>query len=364
MNLKKLLAYAGFSFTLAFTVSCSDDDDEKCSVGNSPVEAYGKLQANGSNLVGSKTCGTAVQLKGVSLGWSNTGWESANFFNSTAVNAMVDDWKAEIIRVPIGYAESGGYKNDPSNLTRVRTAIDAAIAKNVYVIIDWHSHNANNETDAAKDFFAQMSEEYGHYDHVIFEIYNEPTNEKGGTWENIKAYAEQVIPVIRAHSSNLILVGTRHYSRHLEDVVGNALADENVGYVLHFYSDNLYLDRILETGTNSPTFREAINQAVNANLLVFISEYGTTNSDGGDPNKGNLDSHHEANSDEWMAFLDEHKISSCAWHVNNKGEGSAFFATSFNPLTGDYNDKSSMKASGAYIYDMLNEWAKTVAWRK
>jgi len=376
MNLKKLLTYAGFSLALAFAFSCSNGTSGSSSndisssststvlpTGDSPVEAYGELQAKGNKLVGSKTGGVAVQVRGVSLGWSNTGWESAPFFNSTTVSAMVDHWKAEIIRTPIGYAESGGYRNDPSNLTRVKTAIDAAIAKNVYVIIDWHSHNANNETEAAKAFFAQMAQEYGHYDHVIFEIYNEPTNENGGTWENIKAYAEQVIPVIRAHSDNLILVGTRHYSRHLEDVVGNALADNNVGYVLHFYSDNLFLDRILESGDpSSPTFRQAITQAMDANLMVFISEYGTTDSNGGQGDK--INSHNAANTDEWLEFMDEKKISSCAWHVNNKNEGSAFFLPSFNPLSGDYNNKDAMTASGAYIYDKLRAYSQTAPWRE
>ncbi|MCL2260322.1 MAG: glycoside hydrolase family 5 protein [Fibromonadales bacterium] len=387
MNLKKLLSCVGLSLALALILSCSDNNsnssqddsgkspDGNCTdvlpKGNSPVEAYGELKVKGNKLVGSKTGCAAVQVKGVSLGWSNSGWESARFFNSTAVNAMVSDWKAEIVRVPMGYAASsaenewnGRYLQDKTNnMKRVKDAIDAAIAKNVYVIIDWHAHNAHERPSDAIEFFTAMAQTYGANDHVIFEIYNEPKNDHGGTWENIKAYAEQVIPVIRAHSDNLILVGTRHYSRHLEDVVGNALTDNNVGYVLHFYSENLTLDRILESDDpSSPTFRGAITQAVNAGLLVFISEYGTTNSNGGQGDK--LNSHDSARTDEWMAFLDEHKISSCAWHVNNKGEGSAFFTTSFNPLSGDYNDKGSMKASGAYIYDMLNEWARTVAWRK
>ena len=376
MYLKKLLACVGFSLALAFTFSCSDDNSPNrsgpsenidnpaaCSgtlpKGNSPVEAYGKLLAKGNMLFGSKTGCVPVQVRGVSLGWSNTDWESAPFFNSTTVNAMVNDWKAEIVRVPLGSSEYGGYDSDPANnKNRVLTAIDAAIAKNVYVVIDWHSHKAENEVSAAKAFFKEMAEKYGNNDHVIFEIYNEPLDNV--SWETIKKYAEEIIPVIRQYSNNLILVGTRTWSRRLDDVIGKELADNNVGYVLHFYSENLYLDRPVEGSKDpsSPTFRQVITQAMNAGLLVFISEYGTTNSDGGNPANGNLYSHNATYTDEWMAFMDERKLSSCAWHVNNKNEGSAFFVPSFSPASGDYNNENAMTASGKYIYNKLRAYSQ------
>ncbi|MDR0517792.1 MAG: glycoside hydrolase family 5 protein, partial [Fibromonadaceae bacterium] len=119
-----------------------------------PVAVYGRLKACTISGKG-QVCGSgsyasqAVQVKGVSLFWSNTGWGGEKFFTASTINTLVDDWKAEIIRVPIGYAESGGYKTDASNLTRVKTAVNAAIARGVYVIIDWHSHDANNELTAA-----------------------------------------------------------------------------------------------------------------------------------------------------------------------------------------------------------------------
>ncbi len=335
-----------------------------------PVSYYGELQADGNRLVGSKTGDKTVQIRGVSLGWSNSGWESASFFNSTAVNAMVDEWKADIIRVPIGYAEGGGYKNDASNLTRVKAAIDAAIAKDVYVIIDWHSHNAHNETSAATAFFSEMVQTYGEEDNVIFEIYNEPNCNDGTdnsscaktTWAEIKTYANAIIPIIRQYSNNLILVGTRHWSRRVDDVIGDEIDDDNVAYVLHFYADNHFLDRsVVALNDPAPSFREVITQAMDAGLLVFISEYGTTDSNGGQGDK--LNSHNPAHTDEWLEFMDEKKISSCAWHVNNKNEGSAFFVSSFNPNTGDYADKNSMKISGQYIYDKLNAYAQTAEWR-
>jgi len=341
-----------------------------CSSLAGPVSYYGELKANGNKLIGSKTGNNAVQVRGVSLGWSNSGWESAAFFNSTAVSAMANDWKAEIIRVPMGYAATnaenewnGSYLQDKANnMNRVKAAINAAIDNDIYVIIDWHAHNAHARPSDAVEFFTAMAQEYGNYDHVIFEIYNEPMDAYDGTWENIKAYAEEIIPVIRQYSDNLILVGTRHWSRRLDEVIGNELADGNVGYVLHFYAENHYLNRsVYLEGAPDPSFKEVITMAMDAGLLVFISEYGTTNSNGGQGDKYN--SHHAANTNEWLDFLNEKNISSCAWHVNNKGEGSAFFETSFQPLSGNYSDRNSMKASGKYIYDMLIAYSETAAWR-
>jgi len=349
-----------------------------------PVSYYGKLQANGNRLVGSKTgVNKAVQVRGVSLGWSNSDWESAAFFNSTTVNALVDDWKAEIIRVPLGSTKHGGYDSQQANnKNRVIAAIDAAIAKDVYVIIDWHSHKAHLETNAAKAFFEEMAQTYGQEDNVIFEIYNEPECADGSdssdnpncektTWEHIKTYANTIIPAIRQYSDNLILVGTRNWSRRVDDVIGDELDYDNVAYVLHFYAQNHYLDRSIESQTGPPpSFREVITLAMNAGLPVFISEYGTTNSDGGQPGN-NFNSHHAEHADEWLAFMDEKKISSCAWHVNDKYEGSAFFGTNsattpnanrFPQTPANFINKSMMTASGQYIYDKLNAYAQTAEW--
>jgi endoglucanase len=352
----------------AVFVSCSSSDPTGPAIKKtgSPVTSYGKLQVKGKYLTGSKTGGKPIQLKGVSLFWSNTNWFGDKFFNDYTVNALVDDWKAEVVRVPMGYDVPGGadyngsYLADKTeNMERVRAAVDAAIAKGVYVIIDWHSHRAHQNPEDAKIFFEEMARDYGSYDHVIFEIFNEPINE---FWPELKAYAEEIIPVIRNHSSNLILMGTRFYSRHVQEVVGDALSDNNVAYVLHFYAHNHYLNRYVQN-TTDPSFKEAVEQALDAGLHIFISEYGTVNSNGGQGE--HLNSHHAEHMDEWLAFMDENKISSCSWSVNNKNEGASTFKPTFIPgPDANYADPENMTASGLYIFNMLNEWAKKAPWRE
>jgi endoglucanase len=350
MNLQKLLVCIAI---FAFYASSAG-----------PVTYYGKLKVNGNKLTGSNTgADNAVQLRGVSLGWSNTGWESASFFHAVAVNAMIEDWKADIVRVPLGYEHEinpnepyyNGYRRDPSNWTRVKTAVNAAIAKGVYVIIDFHSHNAEVYTAAAKEFFENTVSEYHNNPHVIFELYNEPIDQ---SWSTIKNYAETIINAIRGKGAdNLILVGTRGYSRRVDEVIPDPISDNNVAYVLHFYAQNHYLNRY-SYQPGDPTFKEVIQAALDANLHIFISEYGTVNGSGAGP-------HHKDNSDEWLEFLDEKKLSSCAWHVNNKNEGAAFFTPNFiaNTSNTDYTNRDRMTPSGEYIFDKLNEYALTAEWR-
>jgi len=327
----------------------------ECIEAEGPVACYGKLQASGNKIVGSKTGSTAVQVRGVSLGWSNKGWESANFFNDATVNAMVDKWKAEIIRVPMGYAAlgadeySGSYLADKNgNMTRVKAAIDAAITKGVYVIIDWHTHTSNT-TDASA-YFEEMASEYGNYPNVIFEIFNEPLNV---AWSSIRTYATTVIATIRKYSSNLILVGTPKWDQEVDSALDNPLTDNNVAYVVHFYADS----HPLNGGTYSPNFASKINSVHTAGYPVFVSEYGTVSADGNG-------SHNASASNTWMTFLNNNSISYCAWHVNNKNEASAFFKTTFTPsASAAWTSTSNMTASGQYIYNNLVAWSSNAPWR-
>jgi len=337
--------------------------------GEGPVSYYGKLNVSGNKMVGSKTGDTPVQIRGVSFGWSNTTWESGRFYTAVAVERMVQDWKAEIVRAAYGTTSSQFSSTTAAqNRASIETVVNAAIENDVYVIIDFHSHNAHNEVQNSKDFFEYMAQKYGSYDNVIFEIYNEPLCSAGGdnctaaertTWAQVKDYAEQIIPIIRQHSSNLILVGTPQWSQRVQDVVGNAIGDSNVGYVLHFYAYSHSLN----------SFSANMNKVIDNNLLIFISEYSTVHSDGGLSNStpSHYETHSAQNADAWLNFMDEKKISSAAWSINDKQEGAAFFgipgaAKKFD-MAGSWADESKMTESGKYIFNKLKMYAETAPWR-
>ncbi|MBQ4796798.1 cellulase family glycosylhydrolase, partial [Pectobacterium versatile] len=105
----------------------------------------------------------------------------------------------------------------------------------MYVIIDWHSHSAENNRSEAIRFFQDMARKYGNKPNVIYEIYNEPLQV---SWSNtIKPYAEAVISAIRAiDPDNLIIVGTPSWSQNVDEASRDPINGKNIAYTLHFYA--------------------------------------------------------------------------------------------------------------------------------
>lgn len=150
--------------------------------------------------------GQPASFAGNSLFWSNTGWGGEKYYNANVVRWLKTDWKSNIVRAAMGVDDQGGFISDPNgNRNRVKAVVDAAIANDVYVIIDWHSHHAENYRSQSIAFFQEMARTYGTRNHVIYEIYNEPLQV---SWSGtIKPYAQAVISAIRAiDPDNLIVV--------------------------------------------------------------------------------------------------------------------------------------------------------------
>lgn len=89
--------------------------------------------------------------------------------------------------------------------------------------------------ETAKDFFDEMSKKYENDTNVIYEICNEPNGNV--SWADIKSYAEQIIPIIRANAPEaVILLGTPTWSQEVDKAAADPLEEENVLYTLHFYA--------------------------------------------------------------------------------------------------------------------------------
>merc|ERR1719254_75024 len=138
--------------------------------GGTPVEQWGRLRVEGNNIVAEN--GDVVQLKGMSFFWSQ--WQG-QYYTEGAVNTLVDDWGCTLVRAVLGIHESSGYLQDPgTEKAKVELVVNAAIAKGIYVIIDWHDHHAEWHVNEARGFFTEMASKYGGYPNVLFETYNEP----------------------------------------------------------------------------------------------------------------------------------------------------------------------------------------------
>lgn len=291
-----------------------------------PVSYFGEMVVNGNRINGSKT-GQPMQVKGMSFFWSN--W-SGPYYNASTVDRMVDEFKVEIVRVAYGVTD-GGTPYNTSDEAKLRTVIEAAINRGIYVIIDWHSHGAHDNVDAAKDFFGRMAQDYGSYDNVIFEIYNEPTQIP---WSTVKSYAEQVIPVIRQHSNNLIVVGSPTWSQDVDQAANDRIQADNIAYTLHFYA-----------GTHFQYLRDKANYAMNQGLALFCTEWGSVNADG----NGSINYN---STNEWLTWLDQNKISWCNWTINDKDETSSIF----------YSD-GSLREAGTFLKSIFLAWVPYQEWR-
>ena len=272
-----------------------------------PVEIHGQLSVKG-NLIVDKN-GDPVQLRGMSLFWSQ--W-IPKYYNKNAVKWLKDDWCLSVIRASMAAdVENNGYaKNEDIAKTeqeKIITVVDAAIELGIYVIIDFHSHNAHLATNkaAAKVFFAEMSDKYKDVPNVIYEPWNEPIfNTTSNAWANtIKPYHTEIIDIIRANDpDNIIVCGTRQWSQRVDEAAYSPIDRTNIAYTLHFYAN-----------THKQSLRNIASDALDAGIALFVTEYGTCDAsgDGG---------YNEAETKKWWAFLDENKISYCNWSVADKDE--------------------------------------------
>ena len=156
--------------------------------------------------------------------------------------------------------------------------------------------------DDALRFFKYMSKKYADYPNVIYEICNEPNGY--ATWDNdIKPYAEEVIPVIRKNAPNaVVIVGTPTWSQDIDKALANPLEFDNVMYALHFYA-----------ATHTDWLRQRVEDCYNKGLPIFVSEYGLCDASGNGSNDFDQ-------AKKWYKLLDKLNISYVAWAMADKAE--------------------------------------------
>jgi len=155
-----------------------------------PVELHGALRTEGNQMVNKD--GIPPQLRGISLSWSL--WAGKKYYNPEVIDWLTKDFKINLLRASMGVQPEGGYlENHDEQMKLMTTVIDRAISNGIYVLIDWHDHNADLHLEASKAFFTTMAKKYSGVPNVIYEIFNEPAQQK---WDVIKAYSVEVIKTI------------------------------------------------------------------------------------------------------------------------------------------------------------------------
>jgi endoglucanase len=305
------------------------------------VTMNGALSVSGNKIVNKN--GVAASFAGNSFFWSNTGWGGEKFYNSNVVSWLKSDWNAAIVRVAMGVEDAGGYLDNPNgdfsnqigNKARAKAVIDAAIANDMYVIIDWHTHHAEWNTPDAIAFFTEMAQTYGHLPNVMYEIYNEPLSV---SWSGvIKPYAIQVIDAIRAvDPDNIIIVGTPTWSADVDQAANDPINRSNIAYTVHFYA-----------ASHGQANRDKCQYALNKGIAVVITEWGTVNADG-------TGAVNVAETNAWIALMKQNNLTSCNWSVNDKNEGASAITLGAS-TTGGWPD-NNITWSGSVVKAFLKSY--------
>ncbi|SHH38982.1 glycoside hydrolase family 5 protein [Flavobacterium defluvii] len=316
MKFKKLI-------TITFLLMC-------VSINAQFVKKHGQLSLLGTQLIDKNN--EPIVLRGLSFGWHSM-WP--RFYNEKAVSWLKKDFNCNVVRAAMGI-ELGDYSytNDPQfSKEKIEAVINGAIKSDIYVIIDWHSHNVNLKE--AKAFFAEMSQKYGKYPNIIYEIFNEPDYE---TWWEVKTYAEEVISVIRENDpNNIILVGSPHWDQDVdlpaEDPI---LGYNNIMYTMHFYA-----------ATHGKELRDRTDLALKRGIPIFVSESAGMEASGDGP----------LNLKAWQEYIDwmeSKKLSWITWSVSDKDETCSILKKSAKS-DGKWKDED-LKESGIKVREFLRKY--------
>lgn len=309
------------------------------------VEENGALKVEGTRLISSKT-GQTVQLRGVSTHGIN--WDVGYpYISKAAFQTLRDKYSVSAIRLAMytteyyGYCDKAGASESQSQVQsvlkqRIDTGVQAATELGMYVIVDWHVLNDQTPLkykNEAKKFFKQISAKYASYDNVLYEICNEPNG--GTSWEDIKKYANEVIPVIRENDKDaVIIVGTPTWSQDVDVASKSPLHYSNIMYTLHFYS-----------ATHKDSYRDKLKTALANGLPVMVTEYGVSEASGaGSINTGE--------AKKWLDLLDQNGISYFAWSLSNKAESASLLKSGTSKKSGWTT--SDLSPAGKWVFKQYN----------
>lgn len=300
----------------------------------------GALQVKDSTLCDMD--GNKVQLKGVS---THGIARMENFINQDMFLEMRNDWGVNIVRFAMyihsmdGYVKSDLFKE--KNTQIMEKGVQLATDCDMYALVDWHVLDEKTPmkyVEESKEFFDYFSAKYKDYDNIIYEICNEPNETE---WSEIKEYANQVIPVIRANDPDaIIIVGTPEWSQRVDEALADPFDFENIMYTLHFYS-----------ASHKDELRNRMLDCLDAGLPIFVTEYGVTNANGMMPR--DLDE-----ADKWMEALDENNISCCIWCLSKNGDACNLLARTADGFSGFEGD--DFNETGKWYLEMMRKYKERI----
>ncbi|MEV4175107.1 cellulase family glycosylhydrolase [Nonomuraea sp. NPDC049709] len=306
--------------------------------GGTPVQANGQLRVCGIKLCNEN--GKQIQLRGMSshgIQWYN------QCLNNASLDALANDWKADVLRISM-YIQEGGYETNPRLFTdRVHSLIEMATARGMYAIVDWHMLTPGDpmyNLSRARTFFTEIAQRHNGKKNVLYEIANEP-NGDAVTWSVIRDYAHQLIPVIRQYDPDApVLVGTRAWSSlgvsgggNETEIVNNPVNAANIMYTFHFYA-----------ASHGTEYLNTLSRAADR-LPIFVTEFGTQTASGDGANNF-------TRSQQYLDLLAQKKISWVNWNFSDDFRTGAVFTTGTCP-NGPFAGTGNLKEAGVWIRDRI-----------
>ncbi|MEV4312633.1 cellulase family glycosylhydrolase [Actinocrispum sp. NPDC049592] len=319
--------------TDSLTVDTAGTDPEP-PAGDTPVAINGQL-----HVCGTKLCNKydkPVQLRGMST--HGIQWY-AQCVKTASLDALANDWKADIFRISM-YIQEGGYETNPRKFTDlVHGYIEEATKRGMYALVDWHQltpGDPNANLARAKTFFTEIAQRHKDKINIIYDIANEPN---GVSWPKVKSYAEQMIPVIRAQDPDgVVFVGTHGWSTFgisdggsETEVFNNPINATNFMYTFHFYA-----------ASHKTNYLNALSRIADR-VPVFVTEFGTQTSSGDGGNDFTM-------SQQYIDLMASKKIGWTNWNFSDDNRSGAVFKTgtcSGNTFAGT----SVLKPAGVWVRD-------------
>jgi endoglucanase len=142
-----------------------------------------ELHVEGRQVLGKD--GKPVWLQGVnvvSLEWSATGEQVMK-----AAQVAMDQWKANIIRLPVGqkwwFGRGSGQKDGGAAYRQLVDEVITLVAnRGKYVLLDLHQFGAPRQEHA--DFWKDAAAKYKDHPAVLFDLFNEPHGMSWEVWRN------------------------------------------------------------------------------------------------------------------------------------------------------------------------------------
>lgn len=305
--------------------------------GKNFADYNGQLHVEGTNIV--NQYGEIIQLKGLvgtavskySIHYTDN-YRFSYYLNTESVKTL-KSWGVNVIRLGMEVKDISN-----SELTQdYLNTIDLLLENNLYVVVTlWNNHQIDDNIEIAKQYFETLSVKYKDVPNIIYEIANEPTVD----WSSIVKYSNTLISVIRnSDDKNIIIVPNPNYDSRPDLININELNNSyNIMTSYHMYvGEMLTSERI-----------GYLEQAITNGTPIFVTEWGTTLSNGND-------GFYEDYSNAFVQLMDKYNLSWCNFQitdlnfkVNTEYSGIVKNNQWNNTLSDDI-----LTASGKYIKSIL-----------